>query len=153
VQFFDQILPKEAPDYAGWIQKMEQSIKAWRECAISEGDTPGLATLAANVCRLLLHRPCSRNIVPSEPSLRAASAIAIEIIDGCWELVRGGNLIFVFQYVFNVFQAGMVLLYALRNHAPTVQESSLEAETRRVLDLLTPLFVSTPVAILPHPGL
>ncbi|KAF2798705.1 hypothetical protein K505DRAFT_96146 [Melanomma pulvis-pyrius CBS 109.77] len=140
VQFFDQILPEDTPDYGDWICKMENSVQEWQERLSSDGDIPGWSINAANHCRLLLYRPCSRNIVPSESGLRAASSVSIRTINGYWALVQAGSLIFSFQYVFNVFQAGMVLLYALGDHGPIELGFALEEEANEAIGLLVPLF-------------
>lgn len=142
VQFFDQAIPKDTLLHEAWMLKMERSIQMWQDCSTSDGETPGWTISSANHCRLLLYRPCSRNIAPSEPSLRAASTVAIRTINGYWEVVKAGNLVFAYQYVFNIFQAGMVLLYALRNHGPTLRDAALEEDAYRALSLLTQLFVS-----------
>ena len=142
IQFFDQELPKDAPEYADWLQKMEITIQTWQDLSTSHSESPAWSTNAANQCRLLLYRPCSRIIVPSESSLHTASALAIQIINSSWDIVQASNLVPTFQYVFSVFQAGMILLYALRNHGPMVRDSDLGEHVRQALDLLILLFVS-----------
>lgn len=142
VQFFDQNLPADTPDYGDWIRKVENSVQEWQDSLSSVGDIPGWSLNAADHCRLLLYRPCSRNIVPSESGLQAATSVSISTIHGYWALVQGGNLVFSFQYVFNVFQAGMVLLYALGNHGAVELGFSLQEAANEAVNLLVPLFVS-----------
>lgn len=143
VKFFDQGLPEGIVDYEHWLQNMESSIQAWQEGSTSDSRAPEWSISAANHSRVLLHRPCSRNIVPPDTSLQAASAAAIRMINCYWSLVQAGNMFSPFQHVYSGFQAGMVLMYALRNHGRTLRESSLEDEVHNALDLLVKLFVST----------
>ena len=143
VQFFDQELPKDTPEYADWMQKIESTIQTWQNNATSHSESPTWSINAANHCRLLLYRPCSRNIVPPESCLQTASTIAIRVISGSWEVAQASNLVPSFQYVYDVFQASMILLYALRNHSPMIRDSGLEEMAHQALDLLPPLFVST----------
>jgi hypothetical protein len=147
VQFFDQALPQETPDYGDWIRKSEVSVQTWQECLAVDGDIPGWSIVLADHCRLLLYRPCSRNMVPDESCLRAATAVATRTIHGHWATMQTGSLIFALQYVYYVFQASMVLLYALGNHGPEELGSVLEAEARDAIELLPSLFVSNVVYI------
>lgn len=144
VQFFDQRLAQDTPEYADWLRKMENTIQTWLSSSAVHDDSPTSLINTADQCRLLLYRPCSRNIVPSESDLQMASALAINIIRCSWEIVRASSSLSVptFQCVFNVFQAGMILLYALRNHGVMVRDSDLGEQAHASLELLTPLFVS-----------
>lgn len=142
VKFFDQRLPEDTVDYEHWLQNMESAIQAWQEGSTCDHGAPEWYVSAANHSRVLLHRPCPRNIVPPDTSLQAASAAAIRMINCYWSLVQAGNMFSPFQHTYSGFQAGMVLMYALRNHGRTLRESSLEDEVHKALDLLVKLFVS-----------
>ena len=142
VQFFDQDLPEDIVDYADWMQRTELSIQAWQDSFVLDGSIPGWSINAADQCRLLLYRPCSRNMVPDESCLRAACMVATRIIKRHWSVVQEGNLILSFQYVFTVFQAGMILLYALGNHGASEMGPEIDAEACQALELLELLFVS-----------
>lgn len=141
VQFFDQQLPRDTPEYGNWMANTEESIQRWQESFALDGDVPGWSISAADHCRLLLYRPCSRNIVPNEQCLRAACSVAVKTINGHWAIIQAGSLIYSFQYVYNTFQAGMVLLYVLGNHDPIGLGSTLEEEAHQAIGLLLPLFV------------
>lgn len=145
VQFFDQTLPKDTPSYTDWMRKMENSIQTWQDCLATEGDMPGWSAIAADHCRLLLYRPCSRNMIPDQSCLQAACTVAIRTINSHWTIARAGTLIFSLSSVFNAFQAGMVLLYALGNHGPAELGSVLGSGAREALGLLPSLFVSLSV--------
>ncbi|KAI1867245.1 uncharacterized protein JN550_007297 [Neoarthrinium moseri] len=80
-------------------------------------------------------------MVLSEAGLQAATTMAIALVDGYWRLTQAGGMIHVFQSVYALFQVGIFLLYALRNHSTTVRDSSLEEGARRALHLLPDLFL------------
>ncbi|KAH8889048.1 hypothetical protein GQ53DRAFT_808030 [Thozetella sp. PMI_491] len=151
VQFFDQELPTDTTDYNEWVKKMEKSIQIWQDNSGSDAVLPEWSVNAANHSRLLLYRPCSRNIIPPDSSLQAASTIAIRMIHDYWNLAQGGSLAFSFQSVYNVFHAAMILLYALRNHGQILRDCHLEEEARQGLHLLPQVFavlsVRWPVAM------
>ena len=141
IQFFDQSLPLHVPDHGDWVLQVEKSVADWHE-SLNPGDITGWLSNAADHCRLLLYRPCSRNIVLSDSGLQAATSASICTIHGCWALVQRNALIHSFQCVYNAFQAGMVLLYALGNHGPIELGFALEEAANEAILLLVPLLVS-----------
>ncbi|KAJ4293363.1 hypothetical protein N0V90_008645 [Kalmusia sp. IMI 367209] len=140
VQFFDQALPADTPEYTDWMRRIEHSIQAWQDSLAPDGNIPAWSIAAADHCHLLLYRPCSRNMVPDELCLQAACTVAIRIVNRHWAAIQNGSPIFAFQYVYAVFQAGMILLYVLGNHGAAEVGSALEAEAHQALTLLESLF-------------
>ncbi|KPM38688.1 hypothetical protein AK830_g7887 [Neonectria ditissima] len=140
VQFFDHPIPARASDYDTWVQQTEMSVRNLVEQVRADGvATPWLVS-AAHQCQVLLHRPCSRNLAVSESSLVAAATASIDLINTSLESVINGGFVVVFELANSAFQAGMVLLYALRNHASELQQASLIKRSESALEDLGKLF-------------
>lgn len=67
----------------------------------------------------------------------------MQLIDSCINLARLGGLVLTFELANSSFQAGMVLLYALRNHADELFHSSITREVENTLEALGTLFVGS----------
>ncbi|KAK1714208.1 hypothetical protein BDP67DRAFT_618126 [Colletotrichum lupini] len=85
------------------------------------------SSLAASClqCQVMLHRPCSRIIAVSETSLVSVVKAAVELKSLDARAAKSGGIVMVFEIGNRIFQAGMLLLYALRNHATKLQRASL----------------------------
>lgn len=142
IQFFDQALPDGATTYAEWIQKVESSIQEWQEFLAIGDAMPEWALRAADRCRLLLYRPCSRRIAPPDSALQTACIVAIRTITSYWNIVQKGGLIFSFTDVFDTFQASMILIYVVGNRTTLAPDSVIEHQALQALEYLEPLFVS-----------
>ncbi|KAK7413363.1 hypothetical protein QQX98_007740 [Neonectria punicea] len=140
VQFFDHPIPDHAADYETWVHKTEALVRNLVEQVRADGvATPWLVS-AAHQCQVLLHRPCSRNLAVSESSLVAAATASINLINSSLESVITGGFVVVFELANSTFQAGMVLLYALRNHASELHQASLTTHSESALQDLGKLF-------------
>ncbi|KAM6506594.1 hypothetical protein FSOLCH5_013568 [Fusarium solani] len=141
VQFFDQPFPNHFEDYDAWVQFMIDLIKS----LVNQGATDGLARSrlesAAYQCEVLLHRPCSRNMAVSASSLIAAATASIQLIMSHIQAVRSGGFIMAFEVANSTFQAGMVLLYAVRNHAAELEGTPILVSGHEALDALIQLLV------------
>ncbi|KAF3798467.1 putative transcriptional regulatory protein [Colletotrichum gloeosporioides] len=139
-QFFDQALPDSVKDHADWINKTNEAVQR-----LANEATPGplvdpwLISVPYQ-CRVLLHRPCSRNIVVSDESLLAVVIAATNLIALDMNVAKAGGLVMAFEIANRDFQAGMVLLYALRNHSAKLEEASFTAAAERALSDLVQLF-------------
>lgn len=144
IQFFDQPIPKQAGgenDHSSWVWKTQESIQKLLDAGSSEpASGSAVVTCAPYECQLLLHRPCSRNIAVSESSLLVAVNASIRLIALYLESFSTSGFIVVFEYANRAFQAGMVLLYALRNHATKMEQASLSAISSTTLEDLVRLF-------------
>ncbi|KAF4489664.1 putative transcriptional regulatory protein [Colletotrichum fructicola Nara gc5] len=139
-QFFDQSLPDYVKDHADWTNKTNEAVQR-----LANEATPGSLTdpwliSAPYQCRVLLHRPCSRNIVVSDESLLAVVTAATNLIALDMNVAKAGGLVMAFEIGNRDFQAGMVLLYALRNHPAKLEEASLTVTAERALSDLVHLF-------------
>lgn len=143
IQFFDQTLPDDVTNYADWVQRVERSIQDWQNLLAVGDAMPEWALRAADRCRLLLYRPCSRMIMPTDTSLQTACIVAIRTIISYWNIVQKGGLIFSFTDVFDTFQASMILIYVVGNRNTIIPGSPLEQQALQALDYLEPLFVSS----------
>ncbi|UPL02929.1 hypothetical protein LCI18_013863 [Fusarium solani-melongenae] len=139
VQFFDQPFPNHFEDYDAWVQSMMDLIKS----LVNQGATDGLARSrlesAAYQCEVLLHRPCSRNMAVSASSLIAAATASIQLIMSHIQAVRSGGFIMAFELTNSAFQAGMVLLYVVRNHAAELEGTPILVSGHEGLDALIQL--------------
>lgn len=150
VQFFGYALTDSATNYDDWVLLMDMQIQNLHEKTLSiDGMTVDWFTNAVRHMRLMLHRPCPRNPTPSSVSIKAALTAAVGIAHGSWDLIQGGYLIFPFNNVYNTFQAGLVMLYALKHHFQIVSANSLHSEIMEALDLISRLFVRA----IPFPSL
>ncbi|RSL45782.1 hypothetical protein CEP54_014130 [Fusarium duplospermum] len=142
IQFFDQPFPDHFEDYDAWVQSMVDLIKS----LVNQGATDGLSRSrlesAAYQCEVLLHRPCSRNIAVSAPSLIAAATASIQLITSHIQAVRSGGFIMAFELANSAFQAGMVLLYAVRNHAAELEGTPVLVSGHEALNVLIQLLAS-----------
>ncbi|KAL3299051.1 Fungal Zn2-Cys6 binuclear cluster domain-containing protein [Colletotrichum asianum] len=142
-QFFDQSLPDYIKDHADWTSKTNEAVQR-----LANEATPGSLVdpwliSAPYQCRILLYRPCSRNIVVSDESLLAVVIAATNLIALDMKVAKAGGLVMAFEIGNRDFQAGMVLLYALRNHSAKLEEASLTIAAERALSDLVQLFVRT----------
>lgn len=149
IQFFDQRLPDDAEDdYEAWVLKTNGLIQRLvTQVTEDGGGTPWLVS-AIHQCQVLLRRPCSRNIAVSRASLLAAVGASTQLISLYMKLVQSGGLIMAFEIGNSAFHAGMVLLYALRNHGSELAESSLVRQGEESLGTLTQMLVRL---LLPDP--
>ncbi|KAF4816404.1 Positive regulator of purine utilization [Colletotrichum siamense] len=139
-QFFDQSLPDYVKDHADWTSKTNEAVQRLaNEATLGSLVDPWL-TSAPYQCRVLLHRPCSRNIVVSDESLLAVVIAATNLIALDMNVAKAGGLVMAFEIGNRNFQAGMVLLYALRNHSAKLEEASLTVAAERALSDLVQLF-------------
>lgn len=142
VQFFDQALPCGASNYTDWMQSTERSVQDWQDWFAIDGSIPGWAVRAADRCRLLLYRPCSRNIAPDGSCLRKACEVAIRMINRDCTVDQADGLLLTFQDVFDAFQASMILIYVVGNANTLELGSAIDLQAHQALELLYPLFVS-----------
>lgn len=151
-QFFDQSLPDYVKDYADWTSKTNEAVQRLaNEATLGSLIDPWL-TSAPYQCRVLLHRPCSRNIVVSDESLLAVVIAATNLIALDMNIAKAGWLVMAFEIGNRDFQAGMVLLYAPRNHSAKLEEASLTVAAERALSDLVQLFVRTSCVCLSTSG-
>ncbi|CVK98837.1 uncharacterized protein FMAN_08412 [Fusarium mangiferae] len=138
VQFFDQPIP-DNKDHNSWVSTTEESIHVLLKYANSEGITSLPLISAAHQCQISLHRPCSRNIAVSESLLIKAVTASIQLIDLSIKTISIGGFILTFSLACNSFHAGVVLLYALRNHTLTLQQADLIDQSNHALEQLCKL--------------
>ncbi|KAM0546727.1 hypothetical protein ACHAPJ_010655 [Fusarium lateritium] len=138
VQFFDQPVPNDK-DHNSWVATTKESIHALLKYANCEGITSLPLISAAHQCQISLHRPCSRNIAVSESFLIEAVTASIQLIDLSIKTMSIGGFILTFGLACNSFHAGVVLLYALRNHALTLQQADLIDQSNHALEQLCQL--------------
>jgi hypothetical protein len=141
VQFFDQDIPESAADYDTWVQNTKDSIQDLVNQITADGFATSWLISAAQQCQVLLHRPCSRNISVSTSSLNAAASASIQLINTSLEGAMAGGLIGTFEIANSAFQAGVVILYALRNRTSELQQASLRIQAQEALDNLVQLLV------------
>uniref|UniRef100_A0A8H7K7I6 Zn(2)-C6 fungal-type domain-containing protein n=1 Tax=Bionectria ochroleuca TaxID=29856 RepID=A0A8H7K7I6_BIOOC len=139
VQFFDQDIPESAADYDTWVQNTKDSIQDLVNQITADGFATSWLISAAQQCQVLLHRPCSRNISVSTSSLNAAASASIQLINTSLEGAMAGGLIGTFEIANSAFQAGVVILYALRNRTSELQQASLRIQAQEALDNLVQL--------------
>lgn len=143
VQYFGYPLTDSAPSYGDWVILMEREIQNLHGTVTSSNGTGvDWFTNAIRHTRLMLYRPCPRNPTPSSFSIKSAVTAAVGIVHGCWDLIHSGYLIFPFHNVYNAFQSGLVMLYALKHHFQIVSANSLHSEIMEALELTPRLFVS-----------
>jgi hypothetical protein len=115
VQFFKRTIP--CGTYEAWIVEMERRLVEWQQGALSEAEVPpDWFRHAVWQCYLMLHRPCPRNLNPSEQSMMACVEAAMGLSKGSWELLQNGYLQYPFHNAHNGFEATTVVLYGLRYH-------------------------------------
>ncbi|KAH8667050.1 fungal-specific transcription factor domain-containing protein [Xylariales sp. PMI_506] len=140
VQFFDQTISDKLTSYDDWVRHMEDSIQRLLERSrSSNGSLPEWITNTAYYSQHLLHRPCARNMVPSQSSLITATTSAINMINTYCSICQTSSLYLTFQIANNTFQAGVVLLYVLGNHGFIIQEAALQDSLRAALHNLIQL--------------
>ncbi|CAH0059088.1 unnamed protein product [Clonostachys solani] len=139
VQFFDQSIPESAADYDTWVQNTKDSIQDLVNQITADGFATSWLVSAAQQCQVLLHRPCSRNISVSTSSLIAAASASIRLINTSLESAMAGGLIGTFEIANSAFQAGVVILYALRNHTSELQQASIRIQAQEALENLVQL--------------
>ncbi|KAK1712972.1 uncharacterized protein BDZ83DRAFT_92302 [Colletotrichum acutatum] len=124
-QFFDRPVPSHSGSHEDWVQQMDLRTQRLSQGVSTQGNSH--SSLVANClqCQIMLHRPCSRNIVVSESSVVSVVKAAIELISLDAKATESGGIVMVFEIGNRIFQAGMLLLYALRNHATKLQRASL----------------------------
>ncbi|KAH8173715.1 amidase domain-containing protein [Sarocladium implicatum] len=142
IQFFDQHLPKEAKSYEAWVHDTANLIERLVAQVTAEGAAKSWLAAAAQQCKVLLHRPCSRNIAVSESSLVACVTAVIQLITSYTSTVQAGGFVMAFELANSAFQAGMALLYALRNHSAVLEETSLLNTGHKALHNLPKLLAS-----------
>jgi hypothetical protein len=97
--------------------------------------------VAIQQCQILLHRPCSRQIEVPESSLIEVTSASINLIQTALRLSLTGGFVSAFELANTAFQAGMILLYALRNHSVELENSALVEESNHAMKTLNNLFV------------
>ena len=149
IQFFDQALPSDAEDYDGWVRDTDGLIDNLVHQVAADGLARSRLEASAHQCQVLLHRPCSRNITVSESSLIAAASSCIRLIKSHMKVVQSGGFVMVFELANSAFQAGMVLLYALRNHATELEQTMILTPGHEALQVLGQLlvFLNAPIVI------
>ncbi|KAH6647874.1 fungal-specific transcription factor domain-containing protein [Truncatella angustata] len=143
IQFFDQPFTSDVENHEDWVQKTTELIQRLVDQMIASGASPSWLVAAAYQCQILLHRPCSRNITVSNSSLLAAVTASTQLLTSYMGSVQDGGLIMTFELANSAFHAGMVLLYALRNHVPNLEQSSLTDKGPNTLEVLCQLLVSS----------
>ena len=141
VQFFDHPLPSDTESYDSWVQITADRIQNLASAIAADSSTPPWLTATAHQCQVLLYRPSSRNIAVSGSSLLNAVMASVKLIDSHIKLAQAGGLILTFEMANSSFQAGMVLLYALRNRANELIHSSMTTTVQKSLEALGQLFV------------
>lgn len=143
IKFFDRSVPDRFTTHADWVRHIEDRIAQTLNPANSaNGVVPQWVSNAAHLCRNLLHRPHPGNMEPSRDSLVAATASAIELINGYYRTIRTSRLIRAFSVVDNAFQAAIVLLYISGNYASVVRDASLEEELVSAIENAITILVS-----------
>ncbi|SPO01216.1 uncharacterized protein DNG_03963 [Cephalotrichum gorgonifer] len=140
IQFFDHPLPDDIESYASWVQTTADRIQMLAEKVASDCPTASWLIAATQQCRVLLYRPSSRNIAVSESSLLNTVTASIQLIDSYINLAQAGGLVLAFEIANSSFQAGMVMLYALRNHASELSHASMIEVVQKALEALSKLF-------------
>lgn len=144
IQFFDQRLPSEAPSYEAWVSDTASLIDNLVNKVGADGAAGSWLAAAAQQCQVLLHRPCSRNIAVSETSLVACVSASIQLIGSYTSAVQAGGFVMAFELANSAFQAGMVLLYALRNHSVVLDQTTFLEAAHESLNDLPKLLVRFP---------
>ncbi|KAG9234312.1 fungal-specific transcription factor domain-containing protein [Amylocarpus encephaloides] len=145
VQFFGQKLPESSLDYNAWVMATDEELQNWLQHASSSHKTiPDWFENAVSAMRLMLHRPCRRNPIPSDTSMKEVVETAISVVSGCSRLGQTGYLIYPLHNVYNGFHSGLVLLFALKHRAEIFQSSNLYLKVVESLELLTNVFASLP---------
>ncbi|KAK1496572.1 hypothetical protein CTAM01_08210 [Colletotrichum tamarilloi] len=124
-QFFDRPVPSYFGSHDDWVQQMDVRTRNLSHDVSAHGNPHSSLVASCLQCQIMLHRPCSRNIAVSETSLVSVVNAAIELIALDAKAAESGGLVMVFEISNRMFQAGMLLLYALRNHATKLQRASL----------------------------
>ncbi|KIW28241.1 uncharacterized protein PV07_07920 [Cladophialophora immunda] len=113
VQFFTRSLANKT--YAQWTSEMEKKIGSLHDSISLMMETaPDWCSHAVCQSRLMLYRPCSYNLTPSDTQMTACFAAAVEVANACWTGSRTAHLVFVFHMVHNLFEAGTTILYLLK---------------------------------------
>jgi hypothetical protein len=141
VQFFDQNIPRSAPDYRSWVEMTTTLINGLINQAPAGGASKTWLTTVGQQCQVLLHRPCSRNIAVSEASLIACVQASIQLNMLHIGAVRAGGFVIAFEIANSAFHAGMILLYALRNHSDVLKQARLSDASQESLNGLPVLLV------------
>ncbi|KAF7563755.1 hypothetical protein G7046_g379 [Stylonectria norvegica] len=139
VQYFDRPIPEWLPDYDTWVQRTTESIDIVQQF-YNNRVAPAWLIFAVHQCKILLHRPCSRNIAPSSSSLIEVVAASIQLIATSFNLATAGGVVHAWELANSAFHAGMVLLYALRNHNTEIKEALLGDDSHNALSVLVQLF-------------
>ncbi|UQC89963.1 uncharacterized protein CLUP02_15494 [Colletotrichum lupini] len=124
-QFFDRPVPSYFGSHDDWVQQMDVRTQNLSHDVSAHGNAHSSLVASCLQCQIMLHRPCSRNIAVSETSLVSVVNAAIELIALDAKAAESGGLVMVFEIGNRMFQAGMLLLYALRNHATKLLRASL----------------------------
>ncbi|KXH38219.1 hypothetical protein CSAL01_08777 [Colletotrichum salicis] len=138
-QFFDRPVPNHSGSHDDWVQRMDQKIHSLYHVTMVNGRTNAQLSSSCLQCQVMLHRPCSRNIAVSEASLVSVVKAAIDLISLDTKTAESGGLVMVFDIGNRVFQAGMLLLYTLRNYASTLRRASLADNAANALKNLAEL--------------
>lgn len=141
IQFFDQALPEGAESYEAWVEATKATISDLVDQVTTDGVVTSWLASAAHQCQVVLHRPCSRNIAVSESSIIAAAAASIQLITSYMRTIQSGGFILTFELSNSAFQAGMVLLHALRNHSVELEQATLAEPGHEALEVLVQLLV------------
>lgn len=141
VQFFDQPLPRNMEDYDDWVKDVGGLIDNLVQQVATDRLAHSRLESAAHQCQVLLHRPSSRNMAVSESCLIAAANAAIRHITSQMKVARSGGFVMVFELANSAFQAGMVLLYAIRNHASVLEQMMILTPGHEALEVLGQLLV------------
>lgn len=142
-QFFENSTT-DLKNYEAWAQRTQKLISTILEATVKDETEPSFSWIrfSAFQCQILLHRPCSRNIMVSENSLILSAQGAMNLINLSLQCVMAGRMVLSFVLANCAFQAGMVLLYSLRNHPKQLSRASLTDAAENSLNQLSKLFVS-----------
>jgi hypothetical protein len=77
----------------------------------------------------------------SDASLVAGVEASIQLIISHTAAVQAGGFVMAFELANSAFQAGMILLYALRNHFKVLEQTSLRDPAHESLNSLPVLLV------------
>lgn len=141
VQFFDHPLPSDTNSYDSWVHRTADQVQRLTNEIAADLSAPFWLISAAYQCQVLLFRPCSRNITVSESSLLNVVRALVQLIDSYTKSTQAGDATLTFELANSSFQAGMVLLYALRNRADELADAFLTATVEQTLEALDQLLV------------
>lgn len=142
IQFFDEPVPASFPSYEAWRKHCQHSVQRLLAQLAADGLGNSWIVAAAHNCQLLLHRPCSRNISVSAETLIPSVTAAIELVQSSLRALETGGFVIVFEMGNSAFQAGILLLYALRNHAMDVYREGLTIAAKDGMESAVCLLVS-----------